>query len=327
MKTTAPLLSCLLFAGVFGNAIAGTPINETRSVDARARIEVSNVRGAVNVSTWNRDEVEVTGTLGDGSGGLEIEGSGSRLSIRVRGAENRGWLSGWFGGGAGTRMEDTILDIKLPREAELDIGVVSATVAVSGLAGRRLEVNSVSGKVRVDCQAHEVEIGSVSGGITLAGRNGRVQAATVSGDIDAGTSAERFGLETVSGRINVETSGYRELEAGSVSGDINVRGTPAADARLESETMSGDVRVQLNEGFAGRIRAETFSGRLRSDFGTVTESGHGPGRSLDATIGEGAARLRIETFSGDIEIRGPIPSDVHGAGIPRRPWTAPQSSE
>lgn len=305
MKTTAPLLSCLLFVGALGEAIAGTPINETRSVDARARIEVSNVRGAVNVSTWDRNEVVVTGTLGKGSRGLDIEGGGSRLSIKVRGAENQGWFSGLFVGGSGGRMEDSILDIRLPREAELEVDVVSAAVAVSGLAGRRLEVDSVSGKVRVDCEAREVEIGSVSGGITLAGRNGRVQAETVSGDIDVGASAERLKFETVSGRINVETTGYRELDASSVSGDINLRGTPAADARLESETMSGDVRVNLGDGFAGQIKAETFSGRLRSDFGTVSKPEYGPGRSLDTKIGDGGARLRIETFSGDIDIRGP----------------------
>ena len=50
-------------------------------------------------------------------------------------------------------------------------------------------------------------------------------------------------------------------------------------------------------------KAETFSGRIRSDFGTVEEPEHGPGRSLDATIGDGNTRVNIETFSGDITIR------------------------
>lgn len=299
MKAIAPSLFCALLAGTLGDAVAGTPINETRAVDARARIEVSNVRGAVNVSTWERNEVAVTGTLGTGSRGLEIEGGGSRLSIKVRGPES----SGWFNWGSSGRMEDSILDIKLPREAELEVEVVSAEVAVTGLAGRRLEVGSVSGKVRVDSEAREVEIGSVSGGITVAGRNERLQVETVSGNIDAGASVERLRFESVSGRVDVQTGSYREINASSVSGDISVRGTPAADARLESETMSGDVRLRLGGGFAGQITAETFSGRIRSDFGTVKEPEYGPGRSLDTNVGDGSARLRIETFSGDIDIR------------------------
>ena len=298
MKPIALHLVCLALFVPMGHAVAGTPINETRAVDARARIDVSNVRGSVNVSVWERNEVAITGTLGSGNRGLEIEGGGAALSIKVRGTES----TGWFNWGSNSRVEDSVLDIKLPREAELDIDVVSAEVAVSGLAGRRLEINSVSGKTRVDSTAREIEIASISGGVTLAGRNERVQVETVSGDIDAGSTAERLKFETVSGRVNVETGSYRELDASSVSGDISVRGAPTADARLDSETMSGDVRVRFGGGFSGHVNAETFSGRIRSDFGTVKEE-DGPGRSLDAKVGDGGARVRIETFSGDIEIR------------------------
>ena len=70
MNAILPSLSCLLLAGSVGAAIAGSPINETRAVDADARIEVSNVRGSVTVSTWDRNEVAVTGTLGSGSASL-----------------------------------------------------------------------------------------------------------------------------------------------------------------------------------------------------------------------------------------------------------------
>ena len=48
MKRT--LLSCSLLLAVSGAAVAGTPISQTRSVDAHARIDVSNIKGAVTVS-------------------------------------------------------------------------------------------------------------------------------------------------------------------------------------------------------------------------------------------------------------------------------------
>jgi DUF4097 and DUF4098 domain-containing protein YvlB len=131
-----------------------------------------------------------------------------------------------------------------------------------------------------------------------------VQVETVSGEINVASAASRLKFETVSGDIHAETGEYRELNASSVSGDIILRGNPAADARLGSETMSGDVRVRMPKAASARIEAETFSGRIRSDFGTVKEPEHGPGRSLDATVGGGSARINIETFSGDIEIRG-----------------------
>ena len=57
---------------------------------------------------------------------------------------------GWFSWGAESRMGDTTLDLKVPRNAEMKIEVVSADVALSGVAGRSLSVNGVSGKLRLD---------------------------------------------------------------------------------------------------------------------------------------------------------------------------------
>ncbi len=299
MKSLAPLLAATLLAAACGQALAGTPIDEKRSVDARARIDITNVRGAVTVSAWDQAEVAISGTLGSGSKGLTVEGGGSRLSIKVQGPES----SGWFNWGSSSRMEDSILDIKVPREAELDIEVVSSEVAVSGVGGRSLEVDSVSGKVRIDGAAREVEVDSISGSVEITGSGERLQVGTVSGEVIARANGGVLKFETVSGNVRVEAGAFRELDASSVSGDISVRGRPQAGSRLDSETMSGDVRVELPADLSGHVEAETFSGRIRSDFGTVSEPEHGPGRSLDARIGSGDARLRIETFSGDVEIR------------------------
>ena len=112
-------------------------------------------------------------------------------------------------------------------------------------------------------------------------------------------------LETVSGDIDADNAGYRSLDAGSVSGDLNLHGTPAAHANIAVKTMSGDVHLRLPESVPAKLRASTFSGDIRSDFGTVKEPDHGPGSSLDATLGDGSTQVKLETFSGDIEIRKP----------------------
>ena len=84
MKIKLLALSVLFAPGL---ALAGTPINETRNVDARAHIDVSNVKGAVNVSAWDKNEVGITGTLGEGAKRLAIEGDASSLTVRVEGPE------------------------------------------------------------------------------------------------------------------------------------------------------------------------------------------------------------------------------------------------
>ena len=298
MKLTALHSALLLLPALTGVAVAGTPISETRSVNADARIDVSNIKGDVTISGWDKNEVSITGTLGDGAKKLAIDGSGSSLSIKVEPPDKQGW----FNWGSESRMGNTSLDLKVPRNAEMKIEVVSADVALSGVAGRALNVNGVSGKLRLDSDAKEVDVDSVSGNIELTGKAERGHLETVSGNIRARGLGGQIKYETVSGDIDAENGDYREVNAGTVSGDINLRGKPAKDARIEVETMSGDVHLYLPGDIAARIHATTFSGSIRSDFGKVKEEEHGPGSSLDAQLGNDG-RVNLQTFSGDIEVR------------------------
>lgn len=296
--STFPFAALLLFAG---HAIAETPISESRAVSANARIDVSNVKGSVTVSAWDRNEVGISGTLGDGAKGLSVEGGGDHLAIKVQTPDKQGWFS-WS---ADTRMGDTTLDIKVPKAAEMKIEVVSADVTLSGVAGRSLKVDGVSGKQRLDTGASDVEVGSVSGSVDLVGKSDRTHVETVSGNIRARGLTGQIKFETVSGDIDADNASYRDISAGTVSGDITLLGKPAGSARVDVETMSGDVHLYLPGETSTRLRASSFSGSIHSDFGSVKEPDHGPGSNLDASIGSGDGQVKIETFSGDIDIRKP----------------------
>jgi DUF4097 and DUF4098 domain-containing protein YvlB len=297
MKRTL-LSSAILMLAMPGIAAAGSPISENRNVNADARIDVSNIKGQVTVSGWDKPQVSITGTLGDGAKSISIEGGESHLIIKVQPPDKQGW----FNWGSESRMGNSSLDLKVPRNAEMKIEVVSADVALSGVAGRSLSVNGVSGKLRLDSDAKEVEVDSVSGNIELTGKAERGHLETVSGNVRARGLGGQIKFETVSGDIDAENGDYREINAGTVSGDINLRGKPSKDARIEVETMSGDVHLYLPGDIASRIHATTFSGSIRSDFGKVKEEEHGPGSSLDAQLGNDG-RVNLQTFSGDIEIR------------------------
>ncbi|GMV30844.1 MAG: hypothetical protein AMXMBFR59_29690 [Rhodanobacteraceae bacterium] len=299
MKMKLLALSVLLAPGL---VLAGTPINETREVDARARIDVSNVKGAVNVSAWDKNEVGITGTLGDGAKRLAIEGGGDSLTIRVEGPGNsRGWLS-W---GSDSSMQESVLNLKVPRGASLDVGVVSAEVAVAGTVGGELEVDSVSGRIRLSAvESPRLRLESVSGDVEFDGKADDASIETVSGDVVARGLGSRTRLETVSGGLRVVASApLRQTEASSVSGDIDISGALDRNGRIEIETMSGDVRLNLPASVSAKIRAESFSGTLRTDFGTVSKPDHGPGSNLDVSVGGGDGEISVDSFSGDVTIR------------------------
>lgn len=294
-------LAVLLALAAAPLAWAGTPIDQSKPVAPDASIEITNVKGTVTVSAWDKPEVSITGTLGDGSRGLTVDGGGSRLKVKVEGADKgKGWLN-W---GSDARMEDTDLQLKVPRGASLDINVVSANVSVDDVAGRSVDVQSVSGRVRLASTAPRLRVDAVSGDVEFSGKAEDASIQTVSGDVRVRGVSGRVHTETVSGNTHVEAAQpLREGEASTVSGDIDIRAALDKSARLHVESMSGDVRLRVPADTSAKLRAESFSGTLKSDFGTVKREEFGPGSSLGERLGGGDGDISLESFSGDVTIQ------------------------
>ena len=297
MKTARylPLLLCLSI----GQALADTPIQLQHAATPTARIDISNVAGEVHVTAWDRNEVQVGGSLGDGAKPLAITGSDDSLSIKVQPLGG----GGWFDWGDSNHMGSTTLDVRVPRGATLRVNVVSAPLDIDGTRGGTLKLNSISGRVRVNAQTPSLDVDSVSGGIAFSGRADHADLQTVSGDILAPSLGDDAKLQTVSGRIQVGGGPWKHFKLGTVSGDATVSGSLAANGQIDINSMSGDVDLRLPASVSGSIHASSFSGDLHSDFGTPKSSAHGPGSSLDITAGDGHGTINVETFSGDLRIR------------------------
>lgn len=281
-------------------ALAGTPIQQTRNVDAHVHVDIANVKGAVHVTAWNRNQVQVTGTLGQGARPLQIEQHGNTLSIKVKGAQHHGW----FNWNSDSNMEPTTLDIQVPRGASLAVDTVSATAGIHGLAGGTIKVHSVSGDVRIHADSPKVDVDTVSARVTLAGTMHEADVQTVSGDIIAPQVRHGGDLQTVSGHITLGGGPYARLTMNTVSGDIDVQGALAANGSIEIDSVSGDVSMALPTSLSARVHASTFSGSIHSAFGAVVDRNHGPGSALDSTVGGGNGTIQIQTFSGDVTLRG-----------------------
>ncbi len=297
MKATRylPLLLCLSI----GDALAGTPIQLQHTASANTKISISNIAGSVNVTAWDRNQVEVSGELGEGAKPLEITGNDDHLSIKV---ESRGG-SGWFNFGGDNKMAPTTLELRVPRAASLDVNVISASLAVDGLSGGNIEVNSISGNARIHARTPALDVNSVSGSIELSGHADQASLQTVSGGILAPALGSKAKLQTISGRIQAGGGPWRELSLSTVSGDVQLTGGVTGGGDLHIDSMSGDVQLKLPADTSATLHASSFSGDLRSDFGTPARADHGPGSSLDTQLGAGDGKIHIETFSGDLRIR------------------------
>jgi len=195
MKTltlTTVLLACLGTAPAF----AATPIDETRPLDARGQLEVSNVKGRIEVRAWDRDEVHITGSLGDGVERLQVEGDRKSLEVKVRYPRNS------------RNTEPTTLLLQVPRQVELEVDGVAVDIDVNGIAGRTLDIESVSGDVVAVGAPREADISSVSGNLQLNLNSDNVEVESVSGNIALrGRIEGEISAETVSGDIRIDSRG------------------------------------------------------------------------------------------------------------------------
>lgn len=288
------LLILLLLAAPPLAALASTPINETRPLDPDGKVEIANLKGSIQVRTWDKPQVRITGSLGRGVEKLEIGAGGSELEIKVR-----------YPRQASDASEPTDLVVDVPTLASLEIDGVAVGISVIGTAGRSLEIRSVSGDVTVAGAPRKADIESVSGDLELTLNSGDVEMNSVSGSVRLrGRLDGEIGAETVSGNITVDSRGerLRQVSSSSVSGNSTLKVGLAEGGSIKVESVSGNIKVVTPKTLSATVNAESFSGHLRAPGATIEKPRFGPGSSFEHRYGAGSGEIRMETFSGSAEL-------------------------
>lgn len=157
-------------------------------------------------------------------------------------------------------------------------------------AGVRLRASTVSGDVFASGLRANVDLSSVSGDVRLRDVTAQaVEAQSVSGDIEL---------------IDVHAD---EVGAQTVSGDVDFSGEIRRGGDYDFQTLSGDVVLRVPRGIGAEVTASTFSGDFETSFpftstGVQRESKWARRQRINGTIGDGGATIRLQSFSGDVEI-------------------------
>jgi len=290
------LTPCLLAVACIAAlpALAATPINQARPLDARGRIEIDNLKGRVEVRAWDRPEVRLSGSLGNGVEKLVFDGDRRLLRVEVRYPSRQ------------RNTEPTTLILQVPLQADIEIETVSADIDVHGVASSYLSLQSISGDITANGAPRSASIETVSGDARLTFNSGDVEVDTVSGDLVlSGRLNGKVSVETVSGNLRVDSKGerLRKLSAATVSGDVAAMLALAADGAVEMESVSGDLVLAVPRDLSAEVSGESFSGDLRAPGAKIQREEFGPGSSFNARYGKGKGQIRLETFSGDAELR------------------------
>jgi len=293
----------------FGDAgLGGDPASEANevvehrfTVSAMPRVSVRNVSGETEIAVGDASEVfirarkRVHGWSEDRAKRLlenveiRMEQNGDDILIEPRLFEQeRGWLELFRGGRVAVD-----LDIRVPRETQLDATIVSGDLSVTGTRGP-IELRSVSGEVSVDDVQGPMRVRTVSGELDLTGYAGQLEANSVSGD------------------IRIERSTVRSPDIVTVSADVEIDAVITADGSAEGrvKTVSGDVELSLSEPDVV-IDFKTVSGDAEVEGpARVEKQGR---RDRRIVIGSGRGHLWVKTVSGDLSVRRREPGSARPA--------------
>lgn len=126
---------------------------------------------------------------------------------------------------------------------------------------------------------------TVNGNVNISGVSGKVVAESVNGDLEVSDLAGDVGLSTVNGGIEAEFSRLEDQQ------------------HVKVETVNGRVTIDLPGNADVDISADTLNGGINAnDFGLEADKGF-VGSDLNGKIGNGGARLNIDTVNGSIKIR------------------------
>ena len=293
----------ILFAVV---ALAGCEVNlnsegivsrETKrfEVTGTPEVDLETFDGAIEIHSWDRNEVEVEVERRAMEQRLvdemvvTAEQEGNRIVVKVtrpgRGDEGFGGVQ------IGVHFSPSArLRVALPRNSQ--ITAMSADGAIT--------IEDVNGKISLKTNDGSVRGSRVGGEIVVRSGDGAIRLDRVEGSLDVETEDGSITLEAKPTTLRARTSdGTIRLQVGSdsvMSGDWDV------------QTGDGSVIVTLPAAFNGVLDAETRDGAVRANYPAlrdaerVGEDRDERRRTLQATLGSGGRTLRIRSGDGSIRI-------------------------
>lgn len=299
-------MSVTLLAGLLAVAMTQQQFDTTFSVRPDSRIEVETFGGEIKVRSWNRNDVRVQAQHGRREI-IEVDARGS--SVRIEAEGHMGIA------------KDVRFLLTVPRSAHIEASGVQTDIDIEGVTGN-VDAETVHGNIRV-IGGSRLSLESVEGDLTVSGARGAVQASTVNRGIRVSDVHGDLDLETVNGPIIVQKVQATSVDASTVNGRIVYDGTLRDGGHYSLATHNGAIWVVVPGNTNASVSVSTFNGELDTSFEIPRFESNARRRSYNFVLGNGKARLDLETFGGDINLRRPgenLPTTVE----PPRPPAPPR---
>lgn len=318
-SSPAVLATVLLLAFALPVSAQRVAFERSYTVGATPTLDVTTIRGKIDVSVGTADRIEVRGTATVRVGlslpadayelvkrvaaNPPIQQDGETVRLRPPSAPEE------------QRAMTVAYTVTVPRGTIVNANSDSGETAIAGVAGRvsirtesasisvrdvgsdadvttqsgAVDADSVAGNLNVSTQSSRVTARNLGGGLRVRTQSGAVEGTfRGSGNVDIGTASSQIDLVGVKGGLTATSS----------SGRIRVSGLPTAPWQVTSGSGSFDLNFDSDAKLT--LDARSGSGSVRVDGSSLkgsTSKGNASG-----TVGGGGPLVRASSRSGSIRI-------------------------
>lgn len=263
---------------------------------AGGRLSVDGFNGSVEVSVWDQETVDISGTkyarTQEDTHDLKIEVDHSADSVSIR-AIRPSMRHGNYG---------AKFAIKVPKGVVLDHLTTSngAIRTWDGAGPARLktsnghvEVRRLKGTLNAETSNGPVELQDIDGAVEIRTSNGHIRADGLRGALDATTSNSSIHavLEKVDGSVRVQSS----------NGGIDLTLPPNTQSAVRAHTSNNGITLHLPGDVNARLSAGTSNASISTDF-EMRMRGEISKHHIEGTIGNGGPLIDLGTSNGQIRV-------------------------
>lgn len=291
------LTGCIDFADLGDSDRYKEEFHYSYPLTSGGTVSLENTNGSVEISGWDNNKVEISGTKFARSKMLldqiKIETNASSGSIRIRTVRP----ADSHGGGAR-------YTIQVPRRVLLDtITTTNGSIKVEDVDGNA-RLKSSNGTIRTQKVRGEVDANTTNGAVEAMDLDGNANLHTTNGGIKVEAMHGSLNAITSNGSINAilekpATNWPVKLHSSNGHIDLTIKNANIPDVRVD--TSNSSITLHLPANVNARVHAVTSHSPVSSDF-NLTQGGSKSNTELEGTIGSGGPSVDLTSSNGSIKI-------------------------
>ena len=262
-------------------------------------LSIDNFNGSIEISSWEKDEVDVNGIKYGGTEELlrqvKVEGEQQGNVVRLRTVRPEGRR-----GNCGAKYI-----VRVPKQMMLD-GIVSSN------GGIRIE--NIVGNARLQSSNGSIKLRMVDGKVEAKTSNASIDISTMHGDFVGRTSNGSISVDGLEGGFEAQTSNSsikgrvaklpegRPIKAESSNGSIDLSFPDYKGQPMDIDTSNSSVTLRLPAGVNADLRASTSNSTITSEF-EMSSTGTMSKTRMEGKIGSGGGPIRVSTSNGGVRIQ------------------------